>query len=314
MDIVLGINTAFALKRWPRVEDWAPFVQRDLGITHVQVCLDLVDLHTWASAHAEAERHRDVLAAEGLVAHSTFTGLNAYSENLLLHPDVAARDRSEAWYRRAIGFTAESGAQATGGHVGAYSVRDWRDAAAREKLRADLQRRLGRLSAYAKAAGLSQLFVENLASLRETATMEAVRDLLRAADARHAAIRACIDVGHQSVPGLSAADADPYAWLTLLGKDTGCIHLQQNDGMDRHWPFTEAFNTLGVIEAPRLLDAIANSGTDSASLFLEITAPPRDNDDEVAANLRESIHYWREAIGCWQRARTEVDVESGVPA
>ena len=40
----LGINTCFAVKRWPRPRDWAPIVRWQLGLSLVQHSLDLVDL------------------------------------------------------------------------------------------------------------------------------------------------------------------------------------------------------------------------------------------------------------------------------
>jgi hypothetical protein len=42
MDVRLGIDTCFAVKRWPRVEDWAPLVRDRLGLRLVQHSFDLV--------------------------------------------------------------------------------------------------------------------------------------------------------------------------------------------------------------------------------------------------------------------------------
>ncbi len=42
MHVQLGINTCFAVKRWPRPVDWAPIVREQLGLGHVQLSLDLV--------------------------------------------------------------------------------------------------------------------------------------------------------------------------------------------------------------------------------------------------------------------------------
>ena len=96
----LGINTCFAVKRWPQPERWAALV-RDLGLDLVQHSLDLVDLDAPpGEVAAQAARLREACAAAGLTLHSTFTGLAAYSSNLLLHPDPAARERARAWYRR----------------------------------------------------------------------------------------------------------------------------------------------------------------------------------------------------------------------
>ncbi len=124
----LGINTCFAVKRWPLPEDWAPIVRDELGLRLVQHSLDLVDLHADEEGlQSQADALQSATAAHDLELHSTFTGLAAYSSNLLLSPDAAEREAADAWLRAAIGFTAISGAQATGGHVGCFSVADWHD-------------------------------------------------------------------------------------------------------------------------------------------------------------------------------------------
>src|SRR5438094_8755174 len=128
MDLRLGINTCFAVKRWPRPEDWGRIVRDELGLKLVQHSFDLVDL---SSSAPELERQADAInrAADelGLDVASTFTGLAAYSSNLLLGPDPDARASALAWYAQAIRFTAAIGARITGGHGGALSVADWND-------------------------------------------------------------------------------------------------------------------------------------------------------------------------------------------
>ena len=44
MRVRLGVNTCFAVKRWPRPADWAPIVRDRLGLGLVQHSLDLVNL------------------------------------------------------------------------------------------------------------------------------------------------------------------------------------------------------------------------------------------------------------------------------
>ena len=43
MRVRLGINTAFAVKRWPRPADWAAIVSSELGLDLVELSLDLMD-------------------------------------------------------------------------------------------------------------------------------------------------------------------------------------------------------------------------------------------------------------------------------
>ena len=43
MNVRLGINTCFAVKRWPRPVDWARVVRDDLGLDLVELSLDLLE-------------------------------------------------------------------------------------------------------------------------------------------------------------------------------------------------------------------------------------------------------------------------------
>ena len=74
MRLRLGINTCFAVKRWPRPEDWAPIVADRLGLGLVQHSLDLVDLATAdAGLERQATALRAAAAANRLAVTSTFT-------------------------------------------------------------------------------------------------------------------------------------------------------------------------------------------------------------------------------------------------
>ena len=298
MRLQLGINTCFAVKRWPRPDDWAPVVRDRLGLRLVQHSLDLVD--TAAPAERLASQAAEVRAAvdeHGLELHSTFTGLAAYSANLLLAPDAVDREAALAWYRRIVGLTAKVGGRATGGHVGCFSVPDWRDPARRSHLWNGLQRSLAELATDARSAGLEYLVVENLAVAREPSTMAMIGELLDDGDAACVPIRLCLDLGHMVVPGTSGPDRDPYAWLRSLGRSAPIIQLQQSDPEgDHHWPFTKADNAIGRIAADRVIDALGEGGVEESALVLEVIPPFEQDDDTVLSDLAESVDYWREAL------------------
>ncbi|MEA2651940.1 MAG: hypothetical protein QOI85_1661 [Chloroflexota bacterium] len=298
MRLQLGINTCFAVKRWPRPDDWAPVVRDRLGLRLVQHSLDLVD--TAASAErldSQAAEVRAAIAEHGLELHSTFTGLAAYSANLLLAPDAIDRDAALAWYRRVITLTADVGGRATGGHIGCFSVPDWRDPDRRSELWSGLQRSLAELATNARKAGLEYLVVENLAVAREPSTMAMIRELLDDGNATRVPIRLCLDLGHMVVPGTEGPDRDPYAWLRTLGRSAPVIQLQQSDeGGDHHWPFTERTSAIGRISADRVFDALGEGGVEESALVLEIIPPFEQDDDDVLSNVAESVDYWREAI------------------
>jgi sugar phosphate isomerase/epimerase len=293
----LGINTSFAVKRWPEPQQWGELIQ-DLGVDVVQHTLDLVDLDGPLDYIAsQAEAVRDVCEMRGLLLHSTFTGLAAYSSNLLLHPDARSRARAEDWYQRAIDFTSRAGAEVTGGHIGAFSVSDWRQGERKSSLQHDLSAALTRLTRYARTRGLSCLLVENMAAAREPSTMDWMRELMRDGDEDHVPVALCLDVGHQCVVGTEGAERDPYAWLQDLGSDSPVVHLQQTDeGADHHWPFTAETNANGRIRADEVIAALDHSGATEVALILEVVPPFEKDDDLVIAEIAASVHHWRDAL------------------
>ena len=294
----LGVNNCFAVKRWPEPEAWAKIVRESMDLDVVQHSFDFVELAgpptMW---RGQAQRVKETCERVGLILHSTFTGLAAYSSNLLLDPDVAVRQHAEQWYQSAIAFTAAVGGRATGGHVGAFSVSDWRDANRRREREQGLRASLQRLAAEARDAGLSELYIENLAAAREPSTMDGVARLLTSGDASHVPIKLCLDVGHQCVPGTTGAERDPYAWLERLGAKSPVVQLQQSDAEgDHHWPFTAATNARGRIDADQVLDALDRSGADEVALILEVIPPFEQDDDQVLDDMVASARYWRDAL------------------
>jgi D-erythrulose 1-phosphate 3-epimerase len=295
MRLELGINTCFAVKRWPRPVDWAPIVADRLKLTLVEHSFDLVGLGGGASAAAQ-----DLIgatSAAGLRVKSTFTGLAAYSSNMLLSPDSAERRSAKAWFLEAIEFTDRIGGTAMGGHVGAFSVADWRDPDRRRERWGGLQGELHELAREARSRGLEALLVENLAAAREPSTMAMVRDLLTEGDSAHVPIRLALDVGHMCVVGTSGDDRDPYAWLRGLGRAAFEVQLQQSDAAgDHHWPFTAEANRAGRIDADRVIDALGEGGVENLALILEVIPAAEQDDDAVLDGLAASVDYWSEAL------------------
>jgi D-erythrulose 1-phosphate 3-epimerase len=294
----LGINNCFAVKRWPRPADWAPVVRYELGLELVELSLDLLDVGSDRERRHTAESVRAALGECGLRAETVFTGLAAYSRNLLMHPDAGQRRSALEWYLAVVGLASEIGASGVGGHVGAMSVADWSDPGRRAERWADLRRSLTEIAACAKAAGLEYLLVENLASPREPSSIADLDSLLTDGDASHVPVRLCLDVGHQCVPGSTGADRDPYAWLRHFGGGRlGEVQLQQSDGLaDTHWPFTAERNAAGRIDPDRVLDALAEGGAEDVAMVLEVIPPFEQDDKQVLADLKASVELWTAAL------------------
>jgi hypothetical protein len=90
--------------------------------------------------------------------------------------------------------------------------------------------------------------------------------------------------------------------LRLAGHAT-VVHLQQSDAEgDHHWPFTAAYNERGRIRAPRVLEALRESGADEVTLILEVIPAFEADDERVLDELQESVAYWQQAITDVDRA------------
>jgi sugar phosphate isomerase/epimerase len=290
----LGVNLTFAGKRWPEASAWSRLVA-EMGISHVQFSFDLADPElSW-----DLDRYvrlRTEAAANGVQITSAFTGGMIYVQNFLGDPDLAVRDRAEAWYRRAIAAAARLGASSMGGHMGAISVREWADRDLREARQTAIVEAVLRLSAEAAGHGLDALLWEIMPVIREyPATMETVAAMLERCE-RSAAVpvELCLDVGHACRQGADDREASPYEWLERFGPQTRCVHLQQTDGrLDRHWPFTEECNRQGIIEPARVVEILRRSGRATVELMLEPIPAPEVSDAQVEADVRASVEHWR---------------------
>ncbi len=295
--ITFGINTCFAVKRWPQPEAWTQ-IAVDLGLFHVQFSFDLLDPFL-AGNRPAYDRIRTVCEREGITVTSTFTGTIAYAQNLLGHPEASVRQRAEEWLRAAIDATAVLGARGFGGHMSASTVAQQRS----EKDRRDSVERtidsVFRLASSAAASGLEYLVWEVMPVAREyPARLAEAGDLMRRLDGEtDVPVELCLDLGHACLAGAASSERDPYVWLAHLGEFARVVHLQQTDGrLDRHWPFTARFNEQGIIDPARVLEHVMRFPRVEVELMLEPIHPFETPDDQVLADLRESVAFWRPAL------------------
>ena len=303
--LVLGTNTCFAVKRWPEPDRWAAIVAGDLGLAECQVTLDMMDpgLDMAASAPYAASVRRACESA-GVTVHSLFTGLAAYSANLLLHPAPELRDAAHRWFERAVDLAALAGARGVGGFLGALSVADAGDPARRRSLLAELGERLHRLADRASAAGLEHLLMENMAVRREPGSVIGEMHELEVLAAGSAVPWVlCLDLGHPCALRTGTPSDDPLAWVAERWAHLPVVQIQQaNRDGDHHWPFTDERNAAGLLEAGPAAAALAGTGPsgpggdEPVHLFLEVIHPAEADDDVVLDDLRRSVAHWRAAM------------------
>lgn len=303
--LLLGTNTCFAVKRWPEPERWAAIVAGDLGMAECQVTLDMLDpgLDMAASAPYAASVRRACEAA-GVAVHSLFTGLAAYSANLLLHPEPAMRDAAQRWFERAVELGALAGARGVGGFLGAFGVADAADPARRRALLAELGERLHRLADRASAAGLEFLLMENMAVRREPGSVIGeMHELEALAAGATVPWVLCLDLGHPCALRTGTPSDDPLAWVGERWAHLPVVQIQQaNRDGDHHWPFTEARNAVGLLDAGPAAAALAGMGAserdggEPVHLFFEVIHPAEADDAAVLEDLRQSAGHWRAAM------------------
>lgn len=300
-EILLGINNCFAVKRWPEPEGWVNIVAVELDLKYVQYSFDLLDPRTSRGALAEVIHETlDSCREYGVVIDTTFTGLAAYSFNLLMHPNPAMRADAIDWYEHAIEASAMMGVRGTGGHVASLSWVDYQNEGRRRYLEECLIESLQYLSSLASEKRHEFFLWEPMPVVREPpCTINDAKKLLAKVNERaKVPIKLCIDTGHQCAWKVeSSKDLDVYAWIKELGSDSPIMHIQQNDGKgDRHWPFTEEYNKVGVVKADKVIKAIDESGAKRVLLALEIIHPFEAYEPQVVKDLKESVQYWRQFL------------------
>ena len=293
----LGINTCFAVKRWPEPEEWARVVAEEFGLKDVQFTFDLMDPRAGAGAVAAYVDHvRVACERRGIVIHSTFTGFIPFSQNLLLHPEPAFREDAKEWFKAAIDVTARMNVPLFGGYFGSLTVKEVENQALRDERMRQWLDAIRELAAHAKEKGLEALMIEPMAGWREPPT--GIAESLVLADLKTAVpIRIAIDLGHMVARGRQGDDLDPYAWLRKVSPKAGCIHVQQsNSRYDLHGAFTAEANKEGRIDPKKAIEAIKASGAEKAVLMFEIMHASEEDEKKVIADLRGSVELWRAAL------------------
>jgi sugar phosphate isomerase/epimerase len=298
---VFGLNNCWALKRFSEPEVWVEIAATKMDVDVVQFSFDLLDPIVGAEASADyIARTKDACRKYGVKVQSCSTGGAAYMSNFLLHPFPRFREFASDWYAKAVRLSRMLGAETMGGHFGALTVKDSTDPQRRQALISEMVDRVIELSRIGQESGLGALLWEPMPVSREPpSTIAEAQTLLARLEKRSLIpIRLCIDVGHAcNRNATDPRDQDPYEWLSKLGAASLCIHLQQTDGKaDRHWPFTEEYNKVGLIDGKRVILSLDKGGAKDTYLYLEAFPAFEQKDDQVIVELLDSVKYWKQVL------------------
>ncbi len=301
-EILLGVNNCFAIGRFPEPEEWLRVIKDELGITHVQFCYDLLDPVIIEDDLFKTKcLYIKKLADErGVAIDTAVTGEVSHKFNLLLDPDPDMRRCYLRWYEKMVRAGGLLGVEGSGIYVGTLSEKDQRDPIRRESLTEILMDEIAHLTLVAKDEGQRYFLWEPMSIPREMpCTIDETKGIIERVNHKsHVPVRLCLDVGHGYIRSDDPRDRDPYAWLRELAHISPTIHMQQTDGKgSRHWPFTEEYNSLGIIVPERVFEAIEASGAEKAIITFEFFYSAHAIPDESALeNLKISVDYWQEAL------------------
>lgn len=295
--IRLGINTGFAINRFPEPQVWPRIVGEALDLRYAQFTADLLNP---ALPDAIIKKHlREIKRAckkyNVLIEHtftSAFTRVNHFA-----HPDEKLRKYWIWWFKRFADISMELGAKSMGSHPGILSVTDVADKARRDFIMGEMVNCWHEVARYAKKVGLEYLAWEPMSIKRE------MGETLKKAELLHRKlntdsplpIKFCLDIDHGDVSSKNPNDTDPYAWLERFAKDAPIIHIKQSrEDKSGHHPFVEPYNTSGKIIPAKFIDYLQKHGCDDTLLLLELSFREREPFESlVLPHLKESVEYWR---------------------
>jgi len=169
MNITLGINTGFAINRYPEPDDWIGVVSDELGLDTIQFTADLLNPFLPADLVArEADKIRSLCEKKGVRVQTAFT--SAFTRvNHLMHPDEALRRAWIDWFKKFFALAASLGAEGAGSHFGSMSCRDNADPDARAARIEGGMRGWRELAGYAAGLGMRYVLFEPMSIPREVA-------------------------------------------------------------------------------------------------------------------------------------------------
>jgi D-erythrulose 1-phosphate 3-epimerase len=301
-ELILGINTCFAIGRYPEPEEWLRVVTDELGLSHVQFSFDLLDpvIVDWKTVTRTCERIASLAAARGVRIDTATTGEIPHKSNAMLDPDPAVRACWLRWYENLVRASSILGAEGAGVYLGTLTVRDHADPVRREYLISVLMEEIAHLTRIAREGGQQYFMWEPMSIPREIpCTIEETKQLLeRANRGVSVPVVLCLDVGHGWIRSPDPRDRDPYAWLRELGHLSPAIHMQQTDGKgSRHWPFTPEWNEKGLIVPEKVAEALRAAGAEKSYIYFEYFFSAHAIAEEGALDsMRQSVEHWKKGL------------------
>lgn len=297
MRVNLGINTGFALNRFPTPEEWIPLVRQEFCLRIVQFTADLLNPslgHTIVNHNIK--RINKLCAQYDVIIKHTFTG--AFTRvNHLAHPDLELRRYWKNWFFKFVDISVDLGAEDMGSHLGIFSVFENKDKVIKKKRFIDVINAWHEIAEYAYKKGLKYLTWEPMSISREMGeTIKEARKIQNRLNKNSCLdIFLCLDVDHGDVSSIDPDDTDPYVWLKKFASKAPILHIKQTfENKGGHWPFVSEYNKKGKIRPEALFTVLKDSRVSEIDLILELSFKEREPfESKVVCDIKKSVAYWQ---------------------
>ena len=300
--IELGINNAFAIKKWIDPDEWMRVITEEIGLRNIQFSFDLLFFNfEEANTIYFCNKIKKAVKKYNANITSTFTGLIAYLQNMLVHPNPKVRMSAVKYYENTIIFTSNIGVPTTGGHFLSFAIKDFEDKSRKKYLMDSFFESMAYLSNIAYEHGLTSLIWEYMPTPYEPPhTIKEAEELYKEINSyTKIPVYFCFDLGHTTAFDINIKDNNRniYYVLEKLIPMTSMLHLQQCDEIgDRYWPFIPEYNNIGIIDPKKIIKIINDYSDHKIQLYFEFIHGCEVSGNKIIEDHKYSVDYWLKYI------------------
>lgn len=295
----LGINTGFAVNRYPVPEQWMRIIGKDLDLRYIQLTADLIN-PCWGDHIIQdlIDRINKCKIKYNVSIESLMTGAFTRTSNFS-HPDKLVRDYWKDWFRKLADIAIQLDAPDVSSHLGILCYEDLNDPIRRNFIFQETIGAWKELAEYGKSIGLKSLSWEPMSIKREYGeTIQETSNIQQFFENSALPIYLCIDVDHGDISSKDPDDYNYKKWLMHFGEISPFIHIKQSlRDKGGHYPFIKKYNENGLVSAKDVISILKEYGTKDPLLLLELSFREREPEDTlVLQHLKESIYYWKKEV------------------
>lgn len=296
----LGINTGFAVNRYPMPRQWLKVIGEDLNLRYAQLTADLInpDLGTKVISNLikEINHYKKVYDVKiDSIMTGSFTRVNHFS-----HPDEQIRAHWKSWFNNLIDIAVEVEATNLSSHLGILCYEDLHNPARREFIMEETVKSWKELARSAAWSGLKYLTWEPMSIAREYGeTIDETKKIINLLKGSEIPIQLCLDVDHGDITSKNKDDVNYKKLLENFAGVSPLIHIKQSlKEKGGHYPFTKEYNQKGKIKPKEFVDTLKKfNGLENVLVLFELSFREREPiDSNVISILKESVDYWRRWI------------------